>query len=185
MNTVCPTFFMTREIPSIPKPDSIDTTRPDEVLQIRQWLLENVTSLIGESHLRGSADISVAPRPSKKTEKGAGDAINDYTTSPGLNTVSADVVDADGNLFCTHGVIFATKTFQNFGKVEDLETVVVRSGSLQYTVDGTPGVAVAGAVIDVDKGQELQVQSTVPTDYTCFYGEKGRNHVRQCLDQAD
>ncbi|NOS66796.1 MAG: hypothetical protein HOO67_00275 [Candidatus Peribacteraceae bacterium] len=167
-------------IAPIPVPERIDVTRPDEVQKIADWLRTYVIQLIEQSHLRGTADISVAPKPSKPDRRPEA-AINDYTTKPGLNTVSADVVTAEQQFFCTHGVILPTTNFQDFGQVSDLETIVVRSGSLHFKIDSKLDIVGAGGIIRVEKGQRLEVQSTVPTDYTCFYGQSGRNHVEHAL----
>ncbi len=173
----------TELIAPIPVPENNEVTNA-EVQKIADWLRQNAILVLRESRLAKDTDpLAVGPRPNKRTAEDAGNPINDYTTFPGLNTVSADVVDANGALFCTHGVILPTTDFQNFGKVSDLETIVIRTGSLKYKIDQTSGVAGAGAVVCVETGQQLEVQSEAPTDYTCFYGQSGRGHVLQSLKQ--
>ena len=163
-------------IPAIPVPERIDVTNAPEVAAISDWLRTNAIQVMRAHDLVDPHSLSVAPRPDKETD----DAINDYTTMDGLNTISADIVnDANRNLFATHGVVLPTSKPQNFGPVGQKETIFIRSGALKCTIDGEEQrPAVAGTTVYVDVGQELTVMAEQPTDYICFYGDEGKDHFQ-------
>ncbi len=175
-------------VPALPEGINIEELTPNDIHRISCWITANAIAAIAESGCATKDQITIEPSPKK--DKWI-TPVNDYTivntgaaSDLGAISIDARVHTEDTEYTITHGVIIESEHPQNFGTLDTDETVIVRSGVLRYWRNDEQGSDIDGSstfnVLAINKGDSLKVQAMGgPVDYTCFYGDNGREHVKK------